>query len=98
MAMTREERDSLGPVNVASGCLWGAQTQRAVDHFRISIERMPTALLHAMASVKLACAQVNGDLGLLPVSKARAIMAARCGSPPDAVPRPPGRWSECVTS
>lgn len=76
MAMTREERDSLGPVNVAAGCLWGAQTQRAVDHFRISIERMPTALLHAMASVKLACAQVNADLGLLPANKAQGIMRA----------------------
>ena len=76
MTNTRKESDSLGVVNVATACLWGAQTQRSLEHFHISTERMPTALLHAMASVKLACAQVNADLGLLPANKAQGILAA----------------------
>ncbi len=76
MSATREERDSLGPVAVGAECLWGAQTQRSLTHFHISTERMPVALLHAMASVKLACAQVNAELGLLPADKAQGIVAA----------------------
>ncbi len=76
MSSTREERDSLGPVAVPAEHLWGAQTERSLVHFRISSERMPLALIHALASVKRACAQVNAELGLLPKNKAQAIAAA----------------------
>ncbi|MBD8050925.1 class II fumarate hydratase [Limnohabitans radicicola] len=76
MPTTREEFDALGAVQVDAQRLWGAQTQRALVHFDISTERMPVALIHALASVKRACAQVNGDLGLLPAQKVRAIVAA----------------------
>lgn len=72
----REEHDSLGVVAVADQVLWGAQTQRAVEHFGISTERMPQALILALASIKLACAQVNADLGLLATNKAEGIEAA----------------------
>ena len=72
----REEFDSLGAVAVADQALWGAQTQRALENFGISTERMPQALIHALASIKLACAQVNADLGLLPASKAEGIVVA----------------------
>ena len=75
-ASHRQERDSLGTVDVPTGCLWGAQTQRALLHFHISTERMPPALIHALASVKLACAGVNATLGLLPSDKAQAIVTA----------------------
>jgi fumarate hydratase, class II len=76
MNSTRQESDSLGPIEVDAARLWGAQTQRALVHFRISTERMPTALIHALASVKRACALVNGDLGLLPADKIRCIVEA----------------------
>jgi len=75
-ASHRQERDSLGTVDVPVERLWGAQTQRALLHFHISTERMPTVLIHALASVKLAAARVNADLGLLPSDKAQAIVAA----------------------
>ncbi|NJD24698.1 MAG: class II fumarate hydratase [Betaproteobacteria bacterium] len=74
--MTRLERDSFGPIAVADDSLWGAQTQRSLEHFAISGERMPEALIHALALIKAACAHVNLELGLLPADKAQAIMAA----------------------
>ncbi len=70
---TREERDSMGSVEVDEQRLWGAQTQRAIGHFRISTERMPPELIRALAQVKQACAQVNVELGLLPVELGEAI-------------------------
>ncbi|GAB2181823.1 class II fumarate hydratase [Denitratisoma sp. agr-D3] len=76
MSQTRTERDTMGPVEVPADALWGAQTQRSLAHFRISSERMPAELLHALAEVKRACAIANRDLGLLPMDKAAAIVAA----------------------
>ena len=73
---TRTERDTFGPIEVPSDRLWGAQTQRSLHHFRISGERMPRALIHALALVKKAATLVNLDLGALPEAKARAIVAA----------------------
>jgi fumarate hydratase class II len=61
---------------VAEERLWGAQTQRSLEHFRISNERMPEELILALASVKRACAQANNELGALEAGKADAIMAA----------------------
>lgn len=76
MVTTRSEKDSMGPIDVPVSQLWGAQTQRSLEHFRISQEKMPTALIHALALTKRAAAQVNMDLGLLPAERARAIMRA----------------------
>lgn len=76
MESTRQESDSLGTIAVDARRLWGAQTQRSLEHFAISTERLPPELVRALASVKLACAQVNAELGLLPPDKAQAIMAA----------------------
>jgi fumarate hydratase class II len=72
----RIEVDSLGSVEVDADRLWGAQTQRSLEHFRISGERMPRDLLHALASVKRAGAQVNRELGLLDATIAGAIETA----------------------
>ncbi|HJZ83633.1 MAG TPA: class II fumarate hydratase [Polyangia bacterium] len=72
----RIERDSFGPIEVPQERLWGAQTQRSLQNFRISGERMPIALVRALAQVKRACATVNLGLGKLPADKARAIIAA----------------------
>ena len=76
MGKTRTERDSLGAIEVPAERLWGAQTQRALEHFAISSERMPAEIVRALATVKAACARVNRDLGLLPADKAAAINAA----------------------
>ncbi len=76
MATMRNERDSFGVIKVPAERLWGAQTQRSLEHFAISCERMPHELILALAQVKAAAAQVNADLGLLPADKARAIAAA----------------------
>lgn len=76
MNATRTERDSFGNVEVSTDRLWGAQTQRSLEHFKISIERMPDEIVLSLATVKAACARVNRDLGLLPVDTADAIIAA----------------------
>ena len=55
----RIESDTLGEVAVPAGRLWGAQTQRAVEHFTIGSERMPRQLVTAYAIVKRAAADVN---------------------------------------
>ncbi|MCK9283183.1 MAG: class II fumarate hydratase [Rhodocyclaceae bacterium] len=76
MSEIRQERDTMGSIEVPADRLWGAQTQRSLEHFRISTERMPRALILALAATKRACATVNHDLGLLPADKAGAIVAA----------------------
>ena len=76
---TRTERDSFGPIAVPAARLWGAQTQRSLEYFAISGERMPTELLRALAQVKRACAYANHHLGLLEAPKATAIVAAADG-------------------
>ncbi len=76
MAANRIEKDSMGPIDVPADKLWGAQTQRSLEHFRISTEKMPVALVHALALTKRAAAQVNRDLGLLPAERADAIVQA----------------------
>src|SRR5439155_16646376 len=73
---TRVEKDTFGPVDVPADRLWGAQTQRSLQHFEISGERMPRALVHALALVKKAAALVNMDLKALDEKKGRAIVAA----------------------
>jgi len=63
---TRSESDSMGTVEVEEARLWGAQTQRSLDNFRIGIEKMPRELIAALATIKKASALVNHELGLLP--------------------------------
>ncbi|MCO5112212.1 MAG: class II fumarate hydratase [Burkholderiaceae bacterium] len=72
----RMEFDSFGSIEVPEERLWGAQTQRSLEHFAISGERMAPELLRALAQVKRACAYVNHRLGLLDAAKATAIVAA----------------------
>ncbi|RSZ56115.1 class II fumarate hydratase [Massilia atriviolacea] len=73
---TRIEKDSFGPIAVPAERLWGAQTQRSLEHFAISSERMAPELVAALAQVKRAAAAVNRSLGLLPADKADAIVKA----------------------
>ena len=72
----RIERDTFGDIEVPAARLWGAQTQRSLEHFRISGERMPAELIRALALVKRACATVNQALGELDSEQAGAIVAA----------------------
>ncbi|MCC6214209.1 MAG: class II fumarate hydratase [Polyangiaceae bacterium] len=73
---TRTEKDTFGPIEVPADRLWGAQTQRSLQNFRISTERMPRELVHALVLVKKAAALVNLDLGQLDSKIAGAIVAA----------------------
>jgi fumarate hydratase class II len=73
---TRIEKDTFGPIEVASDRLWGAQTQRSLQNFKISGERMPRALIHALALVKKAAVLVNQELGQFDPKKGAAIAAA----------------------
>jgi fumarate hydratase, class II len=76
MAGFRTERDSMGEVQVPAGALWGAQTQRAVQNFPISGERIGRNRIAALALVKGAAAVVNGQLGVLDADMAAAIADA----------------------
>lgn len=76
MTSSRSEKDSMGPIDVPADKLWGAQTQRSLEHFRISTEKMPSELIRALALTKRAAAKVNVDLGLLPADRGTAIIAA----------------------
>jgi len=76
MAGTRVEKDSFGPIAVPAERLWGAQTERSRRFFRISGERMPLAVVYALALVKQTASSVNADLGLLEKTKSNAISRA----------------------
>src|SRR5438874_656735 len=73
---TRIEKDTFGPIEVPADRLWGAQTQRSLQNFRISFEKMPPLLIKALAQVKRAAARVNMDLGVLDAKKGKAIVHA----------------------
>ena len=72
----RMERDTFGEIAVPNARLWGAQTQRSLQNFRISSEKQSPELITALAVIKRAAAEVNQSLGVLDESKARAIMQA----------------------
>src|SRR6516162_9649176 len=65
MTATRVEYDSLGPVNVPAARLWGAQTQRSLEHFSIGDDLIPREMIPAYALVKKAAALVNHQAGRL---------------------------------
>jgi fumarate hydratase, class II len=76
---TRTERDSMGEVQVPAHRYWGAQTERSRQNFRIGdpvAERLPLALLHALAEVKRSAAKANIVLGALDRTLGNAIIAA----------------------
>ena len=74
--MSRTETDSIGPIEVPTDAYWGAQTQRSLINFAIGQERMPLAVLHALALIKKAAARVNSRNGELPADIARLIEQA----------------------
>ena len=76
MSGVRLEKDSFGTIEVPAERLWGAQTERSRRFFRISSERMPLTVVHALALVKKCAARVNLELRLLDAKKADAIERA----------------------
>jgi fumarate hydratase class II len=73
---SRIERDSFGDIAVPAWAYWGAQTQRSRENFPIGGQRMPIEVVHALARVKRAAAQVNAARGLVDPKIAEAIVAA----------------------
>ena len=70
----RIERDTMGEVRVPADKLWGAQTERSRNNFRIGQEgSMPQEIIEAFALLKKAAAYANHDLGVLPEEKRNAI-------------------------
>ncbi|NJQ00486.1 class II fumarate hydratase [Streptomyces sp. PLAI1-29] len=72
----RTEHDSMGEVKVPAHAKWRAQTQRAVENFPVSGQRLERAHIEALARIKGAAATVNAELGVLDPDKAGAIAAA----------------------
>ncbi|HTM49974.1 MAG TPA: class II fumarate hydratase [Bryobacteraceae bacterium] len=72
----RIERDSMGPVTLPAGALYGPQTQRAVQNFAVSGLRFPRSFIRALGLIKAAAARVNGESGDLPADTAAAVEAA----------------------
>lgn len=69
----RIEKDTMGEIKVAADRMWGAQTQRSLENFKISGERMPLQVVYAMAIIKKAAANANLKLGKLDAEKAGVI-------------------------
>ena len=73
---TRIEYDTMGEVAVPGEALWGAQTQRSLQNFKIGHERLPRAMIRAMGLVKKAAATTNANLQQLPQHLANYIVEA----------------------
>lgn len=63
----RLEHDTMGSIKVPVDKLWGAQTQRSFENFKVGRERMPLEVVYSLALVKKAAAMVNYDLKLVDV-------------------------------
>ncbi|MBB4983296.1 MULTISPECIES: class II fumarate hydratase [Streptomyces] len=83
----RIEHDSMGEVRVPAHAKWRAQTQRAVENFPISGQRLERAHIEALARIKAAAAEVNAELGVIDKDRAEAIVSA-AGEVAE------GRWDE----
>jgi fumarate hydratase class II len=70
------EHDSLGPVQVPADKLWGAQTQRALEHFSVGEDLIPREMIPAYAIVKKAAARVNHQAGRLAADRHDLIVRA----------------------
>ncbi len=75
MTEVRRETDSLGSVDVPANCLWGAQTQRSLEHFSIGTELIPREMIGAYATLKKAAAMANHDGKRLADEQFRLIVA-----------------------
>src|ERR1700678_3047670 len=76
MADTRQESDSLGVVEVPADKLWGAQTQRSLQHFDIGMSLIPRQMINAYALLKKAAAIVNFKAKRLTEQQCKLIVQA----------------------
>ena len=76
MGDVRIESDSLGDVQVPAGKLWGAQTQRSLEHFSIGHDLIPREMITAYAVLKRAAATANHASGRLDAERRRLIVTA----------------------
>ncbi len=76
MTNTRTESDSMGELEVPSDALYGAQTQRAINNFPVSGERMPLTFIRTLVTIKKAAALANKKLDRLDADIADAIEQA----------------------
>ncbi|VFP81915.1 class II fumarate hydratase [Candidatus Erwinia haradaeae] len=76
MPRIRVEKDSMGTMEISEDQLWGAQTERSLSYFKISIEKMPLEFIYALALIKRAAAKINADIGALSLDIAHAIIKA----------------------
>ncbi|MDT3399956.1 class II fumarate hydratase [Streptomyces sp. B1866] len=72
----RTEHDSMGEVRVPALAKWRAQTQRAVENFPVSGQRLERAHIEALARIKAAAATVNASLGVIGKDVADAVADA----------------------
>lgn len=72
----RIEKDSMGEIKVPADKLWGAQTQRSFENFKIGTEKIPAEMVTVFAYLKKAAALTNKELGVVDADKADAIAAA----------------------
>ncbi|MCL1912734.1 MAG: class II fumarate hydratase [Eubacteriaceae bacterium] len=72
----RIEYDTMGEVRVPADKLWGAQTQRSLENFKIGEEKMPMDLIYAITTIKAASARANTFLGVLDAPKQELIQAS----------------------
>ncbi|MEU0846023.1 class II fumarate hydratase [Streptomyces sp. NPDC005962] len=83
----RTEHDSMGEVRVPAHAKWRAQTQRAVENFPVSGQRLERAHIEALARIKAAAARANAELGVVEEDMAAAIAEA-------AAEVAEGRWDD----
>jgi fumarate hydratase class II len=72
----RVEKDTIGEIRVPADKMWGAQTQRSSENFKIGTETMPIDIIRVFAILKRSAAAANLQLGKLEADKADAIMKA----------------------
>lgn len=72
----RIEKDTMGDVQVPAQALWGAQTQRSTQNFKIGGDRFPREMIKALGILKKCAAMTNAELGLLDSKKAEFIIKA----------------------
>lgn len=72
----RIEKDTMGDVKVPAQALWGAQTQRSTENFKIGGDRFPREMIKALGVLKKCAAMTNAELGLLDSKKAEFIIKA----------------------
>ena len=90
----RMEKDTFGPIEVPADRLWGAQTQRSLQNFKIAGDRMPRRVIHALTLVKRACAQVLTSITLPPHGvTVREITVTSGAQAFDLVALPPGDYA-----